>query len=68
MLVLTRKVNESIVIGGQVMVTVTRLDARKVSLGITAPGNVEVLRAEIPPEEPVETTPALVSPKTKKKW
>jgi carbon storage regulator len=48
MLVLTRKVNQSIVIGNDVKITI--LDIKKeglVSIGISAPKNVSVYRQEI---------------------
>jgi carbon storage regulator len=47
MLVLTRKVGESIVIGGGIRVTVTALDGNKVRLGIEAPPEVRVDREEV---------------------
>ncbi|MHC9541021.1 MAG: carbon storage regulator CsrA [Vulcanimicrobiota bacterium] len=48
MLVLTRKINQSIVIGNDVKITI--LDIKKeglVSIGISAPKNVSVYRQEI---------------------
>jgi carbon storage regulator len=47
MLVLTRKVNETIQIGDDIFVTITDLKKDKVRLGITAPNNVPVDRQEI---------------------
>lgn len=47
MLVLTRKLNETIVIGDNVIVTVTRVRGDKVRIGITAPTDVPVLRGEV---------------------
>jgi carbon storage regulator len=47
MLVLTRKVGETIVIGTTVRVTIVRIVGAKVRLGITAPGDVTVDRQEI---------------------
>lgn len=47
MLVLSRKLGEAIVIGGRVLVTVTRVRRNVVSLGITAPPDVCVDRSEI---------------------
>jgi carbon storage regulator len=48
MLVLTRKENESIVIdGGQITLTVLRIRGNQISLGIQAPKEVSVLRAEL---------------------
>jgi len=47
MLVLSRKLNESIIIGDDIKVTVVRLGNDKVRLGITAPNDVSVHREEI---------------------
>ncbi len=47
MLVLSRKVGETIVIGGEVLVTVRDVRSKSVSLGITAPEDVRVDRIEI---------------------
>ena len=54
MLVLTRKVGESIVIGQQVLVTVRKVRSKSVSLGVSAPEDVHVVRAEIQAEKSVE--------------
>ena len=47
MLVLTRKLSESILIGEGVRVTIVRLEGGQVRLGIEAPRSVAVLRAEL---------------------
>ncbi len=49
MLVLTRKVNETIIIGdiGEIEVTVVEVRGDQVRLGITAPRHVTVDRSEI---------------------
>jgi carbon storage regulator len=47
MLVLSRKVGESIVIGGNIVVTVVRAEGEIVRLGIVAPSEVAVHRQEI---------------------
>jgi carbon storage regulator len=47
MLVLTRKVGETIIIGGGIRVTVTAIDGNKVRLGIEAPPEVRVDREEV---------------------
>lgn len=47
MLILSRKLNESIVIDGRITVTVMRVDGEVVKLGIAAPKNVPVHRQEI---------------------
>lgn len=47
MLVLSRKVGESVVIGGRIVVTVVRVDGDTVRVGIAAPEDVPVHRQEI---------------------
>ena len=47
MLVLTRKTNESIVIGENIVVTVIDIRGDKIRLGIDAPKHVSVHRREI---------------------
>lgn len=47
MLVLTRKLNESIVIDGNITLTVVEVRGNRVKLGIVAPGDVPVMREEI---------------------
>ena len=47
MLILTRRVNESIVVGDQVTVTVVAVKGNQVRLGVDAPRDVAVHREEI---------------------
>jgi carbon storage regulator len=47
MLVLTRKQNESIMIGDSVEVTVIEVKGEQVKLGITAPKDIKVHRKEV---------------------
>jgi carbon storage regulator len=47
MLVLSRKVGERILIGDQIAITVVRINATTVRLGIDAPGKLTVVREEI---------------------
>lgn len=47
MLILSRKLNESIVIDGRITVKVVRIDRETVKLGIVAPSNVPVHRQEV---------------------
>jgi len=47
MLVLTRKIGESIRIGDNIVIKIVDLDGRHVKLGIEAPKNVSVNREEI---------------------
>ena len=46
MLVLTRKVDESVLIGENVEVKIVDIDQGRVKLGIIAPANVEILRPD----------------------
>jgi len=50
MLVLTRRLMEKLYIGDDVCVTVVRLEGGQVRLGIDAPREVAVVRAELMPE------------------
>lgn len=47
MLVLTRRVNEEILIGDEIRIIVTSINNGRVRLGIEAPGTVTVLRREV---------------------
>ncbi len=47
MLILTRKVGESIAIGDHVVVKVLDVQGQKVQLGVEAPKDVKVLRPEL---------------------
>jgi len=47
MLVLTRKSQESIAIGGDIKIMILRIDKDEVKLGIQAPPNIPVHRQEI---------------------
>ena len=47
MLVLSRKVNEKVVIDGGIVVTVVKIEGGQVRLGIEAPGHIKVFRQEI---------------------
>lgn len=50
MLVLARKLHESIVIGG-ITITVVALSSGKVSIGIDAPPEFKIRRSELTPKE-----------------
>jgi len=54
MLVLTRKQNEKIRIGNEIIVTVLRTKGKGVRLGIEAPAYIPVLRGELAFEMPTE--------------
>lgn len=47
MLVLSRKLNEEIVIDGEITVKVTSIEGRRVQLGIQAPKDISINRREI---------------------
>jgi len=51
MLVLTRKASEQIQIGEQVVITILRVKGQSVRIGIEAPREVRVMRAELPKKE-----------------
>lgn len=47
MLILTRRVGETLMIGDEIEVTVLGVKGNQVRIGITAPGNVNVHREEV---------------------
>ena len=47
MLVLTRRKEESIVIGDDIVITVLAIEGEKVKLGIKAPNEIRILRQEL---------------------
>ena len=47
MLVLSRKVGQELIIGDNIRITVNRVGGSRVTLGITAPGDVRVVRGEL---------------------
>jgi len=47
MLVLARKLNESIVLGDNITVTVISIDKGVVKLGIDAPKSISIMRSEL---------------------
>jgi len=51
MLVLTRKENEKIRIGEDIVLTIVRTSGDRVRIGIEAPTNVQVLRSELKNKE-----------------
>lgn len=49
MLVLSRKVGDSIQIGGNIKIRVSRISGSRVTLGIEAPESVRIVRGELKP-------------------
>ena len=49
MLILSRKVNEEIVIGDSITVVISRISGNRVSIGIKAPEDVHIVRRELLP-------------------
>ncbi|TWU19533.1 carbon storage regulator [Allorhodopirellula heiligendammensis] len=52
MLVLSRRVGETILIGNGVQIAVTRIQGKSVTIGVVAPDEVKVLRGEIENKSP----------------
>jgi carbon storage regulator len=59
MLVLSRKTQEQIVIGGDIIITVVRVAGGRVQLGVEAPAHVSIKRSEL--EERSRTAVSLPS-------
>jgi len=51
MLVLSRKIDDEIVIGDNVTVRVLRVKGNTVRIGVTAPADVNIMRGELPRRE-----------------
>ena len=72
MLVLSRKLEESFIINGNIEVIVTAIQGHKVSLGISAPADVKIFRKELFPimEDKDQSKVASISesPRTKNNW
>ncbi len=62
MLVLSRRQSEKIKLGDSIVVTVVRLSGDKVRLGIEAPADLLVLRAELDNQSPNMAPTALAKP------
>lgn len=51
MLVLSRKIDEQIMIGDDIQITVVRLEGNRVGIGISAPRDIRILRGELAAKE-----------------
>lgn len=60
MLVLSRKLNERLYIGDNIVITVVDIDRNKIRLGIQAPKDVPIMREEIRPV-PLKVPPTAVA-------
>lgn len=56
MLVLSRKLGETIVIDGEIRVTVVKIDRNQIRIGIEAPKHVSIYREEIAPQHEVRVS------------
>jgi carbon storage regulator len=52
MLVVSRKSNQRLIIGGCIRITVLRIQGGKVRLGVEAPAEVSILRQEVIEQSP----------------
>lgn len=59
MLVLSRKLNEEILIDGGIRVKVLEINANRIRLGIVAPPQVTVLRDEVARQRQQQTKPPI---------
>lgn len=53
MLILSRKINEQVYVGDDIVVTVVELSPGRVRLGFSAPDHVKILREELRDQPPV---------------
>jgi carbon storage regulator len=57
MLVLTRKLNQEILIADNIRVTVLEIQGNRIRLGVAAPDDITIHRAEIAPGKPFQRCP-----------
>lgn len=60
MLVLTRKIGDRIVIDGNIIVEVIKIQGVRVTLGIEAPPSVKILRSELIDPKPENRTMEMI--------
>lgn len=61
MLVLSRKIGEKLVIGGNITVEVVKIQGNRITLGIQAPADVKILRSELHQKQPnIQSTEIVV--------
>ena len=55
MLVLRRKINERIILDGQIAIEVLAIEGSRIKLGISAPPNISILREELLTSRPLSS-------------
>ncbi len=60
MLVLSRKVGDKLVIGGNITVEIVKIQGNRITLGIAAPADVKILRGELAQKQSKTETTKLV--------